>query len=48
MQNDPLDQKFISDNDITNYKSKNNKFLQTNQKTPAPSKQIRDIKENLQ
>jgi hypothetical protein len=38
VQNDPLDQKFTIDGDVTNFKTKNNKFLQTNQKTPAPSK----------
>jgi len=49
-----LDQKFLDDAGGSNYQSKqknaNLKFLQTNQKTPAPSKQVlyqREMKENL-
>ena len=49
-----LDQKFLDDAGCTNsqvkQKNANLKFLQTNQKTPAPSKQVfynRDMKENM-
>lgn len=46
-----LDQKFMDDpNSHIKHKNNNLKFLQTNQKTPAPSKPVyynRDMKENM-